>query len=47
MPSRLIGEHVRVRIFRRFIEMFYAQKRQLGDCRAFVMELKPQLGLRP
>lgn len=29
VPSRLIGEHVRVRIFERVIEVFYAQKRQL------------------
>jgi hypothetical protein len=29
VPSRLIGEHVRVRVFERVIEVYYAQKKQL------------------
>jgi hypothetical protein len=29
VPSRLIAEHVRVRVFERVIEVYYAQKRQL------------------
>jgi len=29
VPSRLIGEHVRVRVFERVIEVYYSQKKQL------------------